>query len=157
MRTIILILATIWFFNCSDKKVSSKKIVFYYLNNSERSRDIDTIKYKDFNLTDTADKFIGSTNFIYNKIGHSIKAFTSDNHAPIDGGRIYYTLDSLGIIYSRSTTWYNSVRLQSNTDSINNLLSQALGNILQNPKLHCYNCPPVLDKVIKFTPPVVKE
>jgi hypothetical protein len=157
MRTTIFILTIIFLFNCSDKKTDSKKLLLFYLQTSDRSRDLDTIKYVDFNSIDTADKFIGSGNFIYNKQGHVIKAFTSDNHAPVDGGRLYYTMDTLGIIYSRSTTWYNSVRLQSNDDSVNSLINHAFGNILLNPKLHCYNCPPALTTVTLFTPPVVKE
>ena len=127
MRTLILILTTTLLFNCSDKKIPKTNTMYYYLMTSDRSNQIDTIKYSDFNSIDTADQFIGKSVFYDNKKGHLLQAFASDNHAPVDGGRLYYTLDSIGIIYSRSTTWYTSVRLISNNDSINNLLSQALG------------------------------
>lgn len=126
--------------SCSDKLPHKKEDKLYYLMASDRRDYIDTISYKDFQQYDSLDRFIAEDHFILNKTNHIIKAFTSDNHAPIDGGRFYYTLDSIGIIYTRSTTWPVSIRLSSNNDSINDLMNAALGRIILKPLLHCYQC-----------------
>ena len=156
MKLIIFILTTILIYSCVDKKPYEKKIELYYLINSDRSNTPDTIKYSDLNSIDTADKFIAQEYFFYNKKEHNIKAFTSDNHANTDGGVFYYTLDSIGIIYSRSTTWWTYISLKSNNDSINNLVTQALEQILLRPKLHCYQCGQLFEEEIKFIPPELK-
>ncbi len=126
----------------------------YYLTDSNRSSNQDTTPYNKMQPIETTDKFITKEYFIYNKKDHIINAYTSDNRAPTDGGRFYYTLDTFGIIYLRSTTWPTCMRLQSNNDSLNNLFSSALGHILLKPKLHC-NCDSITK--IMFVPPVTKE
>ncbi len=145
-------------FSCADKNVVENKTVLFYLVNSNNQTNIDTIPYKKNVPLDTADQFLAQDYFYINKTVHTIKAYTSDNHANPDGGQLYYTLDSIGVIYTRSTTWWSFVRLKSNNDSLNDLFNIALGHIIMQPKLSCYHCQyntPV--DQIKFVPPVVKK
>lgn len=139
MRTVISILTVFILASCNNKTVS-KKTTLYYVIDSERQLPSDTIQYNEKQAVDTADIILAKTGFMYKNKEHGITVYTSDNHAPIDGGRLYYTLDTLGIIYERSTTWWSCLRLYSNNDSINDLISQALGHILMKPDLHCYQC-----------------
>lgn len=140
MRTFIYILILFGLLSCSHKEDISKDTVLYYLINSDRPHNQDTIKFIDSTPMDSLDRFIAEDYFTYNKKEHIIKAFTSDGHSPMDGGRYYLTLDSLGIIYSRSTTWFYFTTLESNNDSTNKLIKQALGFALLRQKLHCYQC-----------------
>ncbi len=66
--------------------------------------------------------------------------YSSDNLAPIDGGILKYTCDSIGIIYSRPTTWRSFRRLYSNNDSINDLVNTAFGYMLMRKSLRCFYC-----------------
>jgi len=153
----VLVLVISFIASCKGlpEKPEEKKNVFYYLTYTERGKSGDTITYKGTNLTiDTLDAFIGESPFFINKKAHLIRSFTSENHAGIDGAVIYFTLDNLGIIYSRSMTWYSSIRLHSNNDSINNLLTQALSHIILNPTLNNSNWSRDSTKKIKFSEPV---
>jgi len=89
---------------------------------------------------DTADALLAKGGFTYQQKDHGILVYTSDNHSQVDGGRLYYTLDTLGIIFERSTTWRSYVRLKSDNDSINDIISQALAHILSRPEFHAYQC-----------------
>lgn len=157
MKTTLYILILILLASCSDKKTITEKTIFYYLINSDGKNNGDTVKYEEFNFIGAGDEQVAKGYFSYNKKEHSIKVYTSDNQAPIDGGRLYYTLDSIGTIYSRSTTWWTSLRLQSNNDSINDLINAAYAHILMKPSLHCYQCRQVDRTDVKFLPPVIKE
>lgn len=152
----ILFLSVI-FILLSCKKPLAKDVKFYYISDTEFSHGNDTIKFDFLPQVDTADLFIGKGHFVFNNIDHLIKSYTSDNHAPVDGGRLYYTLDTIGIIYQKSTTWFNALRLQTNCDSINNLISQAFAHILLRTELSCYSFANIETTNKVFIPPVVKE
>ena len=136
MRTILFFITLVLLLSCIDKKVRDKT-AFYYIIDSDRSRPHDTIKRSDVS-PDKADTLLAKDGFTYQNKEHGIYLYTSDNHAQIDGGRLYYTLDTFGIIFERSTTWRTSLRLRSNNDSINDIISHALAHILSNPQLHSY-------------------
>ncbi len=158
MRLLIFILVSIFVATtgCTDNIKIKNKTILYYLIISNRSNNQDTISYRDIEQPDSLDRLITKDFFTINKKDYTIKAFTSDSHAPMDGGRFYLTLESLGIIYSRSTTWFNCATLQSNNDSINKIINQALAYSLLKQQLHCYQCYEQPDTgKIKFIPPVV--
>ena len=113
----------------------------------------DTIAFDKIDRHDPKDTLIASQDFEMNGKSHLIKMFTSDLHAPTDGGVLAYELDSLGIIYSRSTTWYSYRRLKSTNDSINATIDAAIENILLYPNLSCYQR---TDTTRKFVPPVIE-
>lgn len=144
--------------SCSDKLPKDRKDNLYYLMASDRHEYIDTIPFIEFQQYDSADQFIAEERFSINKRNHIIKAFSSNNHAPADGGRFYYILDNIGVIYTRSTTWPTSIRLSSNNDSLNDLLSSAFARIMLKPLLHCYQC--LENRSVQeqqWTPLIVKE
>ncbi|MFY7734353.1 MAG: hypothetical protein ACOVSR_12780 [Bacteroidia bacterium] len=105
--------------------------------NSEERPSTDSVPFLNVPQFDSLDLFIAADNFVYKGVEHKVSAYTSSNHAPIDGGRNYYMLDSVGIIYLKSITWPISMRLSSNNDSLNDLISQVYSNILLKP--HLYN------------------
>jgi len=144
MRTLTCIIVVVSLFACSDKRPKENLIRYYVVGSTSRITE-DTTNAKNIQA-DPADELIAQDFFKHNKKDHVVKVYTSDNHAPVDGGRLYYTLDSLGIIYERSTTWPGFSRLKTNNDSINDLISQAFAHILQNPKLWTYR-PKLLNSI----------
>ena len=156
MRTQVLLTALIFVFSCSNKKTKDNS-VFYSVVGSTGKITQDTTHSLKENQADTADKLLAQTTFTYLKKDHFIKVYSSDNHAPVDGGQLYYTLDSIGIIYSQSTTWPGFGRLKSSNDSINDLITQAFSHIIEKPLLHCYLCTP--DYITRQTiiPPVMMD
>ena len=140
MKTILIISMIVVCIGCSSSD-EKNGISYYYLLYGNQSNHFDTIKFSEFNKIDTADSLIAKDYFELNNQFHLITAYTSDDHAATDGGVFYYTLDSIGIIYHRSTTWRNFILLHSNNDSINKLISICLGRILIKPELKCYQCP----------------
>jgi len=128
------------FNSCIQKQKDNNKKTFFYLEYSARESELDTIEYMDMPQPDSLDDLIYADSFDFNSKTYKIKAFTSDGHAPTDGGRYYLTLDTLGIIYSKSTGWPVFATLQSSNDSINRLLNQVLGFALMRQKFHCYLC-----------------
>ena len=135
------------------QKNKEKTKKFYYLRNYRDG--LDTIDRKVV-YHSPKDSLIGSRTFKIKGESHQIKMFTTDNYAAIDGGELFYELDSLGIIYSRSTTWYGYTRLYSNNDSLNRLINQALENIILYPDLHCYGCELVDKTTVSFDPPKIE-
>ena len=116
----------------------------------------------DTNFTDKVryhqnlDTMIANEVFLFNDKAHMIRKYSSDNHAATDGGALRFELDSLGIIYSKSTTWASYSRLHSTNDSINLLINYALEAIILNGNLSCYDYRKVFGpEKIEFTIPKV--
>lgn len=86
------------------------------------------------------DELVAEEHFEYRGKLHSIRFYSSEGTAPVDGGELKYTLDSLGVIYERAVWWPNFIRLSSNNDSINDLVSAAFGQIMMRSSLRCYYC-----------------
>lgn len=127
---------------CSGCTGNEKEIIqLYRIHSSSHNGTnyIDTLT--DFTPVlkiDSSDLFLYNYQFSYKNNYHYLTAFTSDNHAPVDGGVFYITMDSIGIIYIRSTTWYSFSRLYSNNDSLNDLINHACSYILLIPELQNY-------------------
>ncbi|MBS1636903.1 MAG: hypothetical protein JST26_13380 [Bacteroidetes bacterium] len=107
---------------------------------SKRSAMADTLKREDVNPLADIDELLATEYFEYRGKMHSINMYCSDRKAPVDGGKLKYTLDSLGMIYGRSTTWPSYIRLRSNNDSINDLIQEAYSYMLMKSSLHCFHC-----------------
>lgn len=142
MKTTTIILLTLLTIACTDKSTVEKKteLELYYLPCWQQHRSPDTISYKENSFIDPKDTLLAREVFQYKEQYHEIKMYTSDYHANIDGGGLFYTLDSLGVIYMRATSWPSFTRLSSNNDSINDLVSTALGFIASKSSLRCYHC-----------------
>ncbi len=132
LNTIIVFFIVFLFFGCSKTEKSNIISKFYILNSEERSFS-DSVPFLNVPQFDSLDLFLAADNFDYKGVEHKVAAYTSSNQAPVDGGRNYFMLDSVGIIYLKSTTWPISMRLSSNNDSLNDLISQAYSNILLKP------------------------
>ena len=155
-----LVLIVSFLVSCCEplKKPVKEKTVFYYLTYSERGNNGDTIQLEDAHFTiDTLDAFVAESHFFVKEEGHLIRSYTSDNHEGQDGGDFYFTLDNLGVIYSRSTTWYSSIRLHSNNDSINDLLIQAFSHIILIPRLNGCNWQRDSTRTINFPEPATND
>jgi hypothetical protein len=159
MRQLLYIFILTIFFACDNttKKNESEILFFYVGSNHNGSYKPDTLTSDKIERHDPRDTLIAYQDFEFNGIIHLIKVFTSDLHAPIDGGQLSYELDSLGIIYSRSTTWYSYRRLRSSNDSINSTIDAAIENILLYPKLSCYQYDLIFKETIKFVAPTTEE
>jgi len=142
--------------NSIDKKSVDNKF-FYTSFHKGRKYKTDTLSQNKIKRHGSEDLLIADQYFEFNGGMHLIQMFTNDLNAPIDGGVLFYELDSLGIIYSRSTTWYSYRRLKSSNDSINSIIEAAFENILLYSKLSCYQPELTFKETIKFTPPTIEE
>lgn len=73
------------------------------------------------------DSLIGQTFFGFYGTDHVVRAWRDDHYADIDGGSYWLELDTLGRIYSHSTVWPGFMVVRTNNDSINELISLAIG------------------------------
>lgn len=142
MKTITIIFTILIFYGCADKnsKVEKAKTKYYYLYTNRHGLPADTFKYEEVNHIDSIDELLATEYFDYRGKSHIIKMYSSDNRAPVDGGGLKYTLDSIGIIYGRPIWWPNYGRLWSNNDSVNDLIHAAYGYMLMRKSLRCFYC-----------------
>ncbi|MGY2132525.1 hypothetical protein ACW9KT_09865 [Hymenobacter sp. HD11105] len=140
-RAITYLLVASCLISC-DKLIDKEKkeIVFFYTSPTISKADTEYIKVEQIKRHNPKDTLIAYFNFALGERRHFIDVYTSDFYAPEDGGTLLYELDSLGVIYGRSTTWFKYSRLQSNNDSINEIIDVALEHIILRPELHCYLC-----------------
>ena len=73
------------------------------------------------------DSLVGQTTFAFHAADHVVQAWRDDHYAPTDGGSYWLELDTMGCIYSRSTVWPGFVVIRTNNDSINELITMAIG------------------------------
>lgn len=141
LKGLIILCVSFILSDCRDSKPEKKKeVYFYYLPYYQNRLLADTIKYENENRITSRDGLVATEHFEYRKQYHSINFYSSEHTAPIDGGELKYTLDSLGVIYSRAVWWPNFRKLSSDNDSINDLISTAMGYILMKSSLRCYYC-----------------
>ncbi len=96
---------------------------YQYMDESVGPR-IDTVEHLPFH--DPKDSLLGYSAFYWKGTRHLMSGFTSDLHRPIDGGSFAIELDSLGVIYSHSTTWPSFMFVRSSNDSISELMTAAI-------------------------------
>ena len=140
------------------RQPEKKQTILKFFYKNTHSDKLDTITATQISRHEQDDTLIAEQIFEFKTKSHIIRMYTSDNHAPVDGGQLMYELDSLGIIYVRSTTWFNYDRLESNNDSINSLIDASLETILLYNKLCRYGPPPPpVMQIKKFIPQEVEE
>lgn len=142
LRIIVALCLSLMLWDCGDsKKETNQKIHFYYLASYQnRPLSKDTIAYEEIRHILPGDELVAEEHFEYRGNPHSIHFYSSEGTAPVDGGALKYTLDTLGVIYERAVWWPNFIRLSSNNDSINDLVSVAFGQIMMRSSLRCYYC-----------------
>jgi hypothetical protein len=146
MRQFLIIL-TIYVFVSCDRSAEIKlkePLKFYYFTYSHYTKDPDSLNKIYWH--NSQDSLLASAFFETDGISHKIRMFTSDFYSDIDGGGLSYELDSIGIIYDRSTTWHSYGRLHTNSDSLNAIIEVALENIILQQSLHCYQCQDYYDR-----------
>jgi hypothetical protein len=134
---LFLLSALLTLLSCSHSgKNERQKELYFYRNTHRKGEDSSSyfqrVKIKKHQPTDD---LLAQSDFIYNGKQHTIRLYTNYFHAPIDAGRIYYELDQLGIIYSKSTSFDAYTVLKSTNDSINKMIERGLENIIFDPKL----------------------
>jgi hypothetical protein len=115
-----------------------EEILFYTVSTTKdfKTYNSDSVKIDLIKHHDLKDTFLVQSMFELNGKVHWINLFSNHNSAPIDGGYLAFELDTLGIIYMKSTTWNSYSRLKSTNDSINDLITIALEKIILNDKFH---------------------
>ena len=158
IKQLITSILIISLFACSSKKTSNKKDKLFYISYSRKTESYDTVPYSNLNSVYKNDTLIHQEAFYYNGINHVINMTTNEFTAPCDGGAIAYKLDDIGIIYLKSTTWYNYLRLKTDNDSLNNLIDRAIENILLYKNFTCVKLDTIKinRKEINFVRPEVK-
>jgi hypothetical protein len=134
------LILTLFFVSCAEKP-KKPKIKFWYSfhSHTDKEHSSDTFEIDQIKQGNGDHSLIAREGFSYKDKGFGISMFTNEPNAPIDGGIIYYELNHLGVIYSRSTTWFSYSVLKSNNDSINDLINVAIQNILLSDKLRCFD------------------
>ena len=155
MRITATIFSLLIFFGCRNdrNKINSDKDKYFYIKNVRGI--IDTTFIDKIGFHQLPDTLIAEEVFLLNKNFHVIRKYTNKNHIKsFDGGVILFELDSLGEIYSCSTTWPSYSRLHSTNDSIESLINYGIEAILLNENLCCKNFEEKIEpEMILFTPP----
>jgi hypothetical protein len=89
LNTVVICFIVFLLSSCSKTEKSNKISKFYILNSEERP-STDSVPFLNVPQFDSLDLFLAANNFVYNGVKHKICAYTSVNHAPVDGGRSYY-------------------------------------------------------------------
>jgi hypothetical protein len=135
----------------------NEDLLFYTVTTTKdfKTYNSDSVKIDLIKHHDTKDTMLAQSMFELNGKTHWINLFTNYHHAPIDGGYLAFELDTLGIIYTKSTTWNSYSRLKSTNDSLNTLITVAFENIILNDKFHNIELTKIESKkTVVFTEPV---
>ncbi len=159
MRIIKFVLILILIHSC-DSNESTKKnapILFYFHTTTKNCNtyNSDTVTTDKIKQPDTEDTLLVQSTFKLNGESHRIGLYTNYLYCGIDAGYFAYTLDTLGIIYMKSTTWNSYGRLKCLNDSIDDLITVALENIILNQKFHDIDLNKLYEDYRASVPPVV--
>jgi hypothetical protein len=141
MKIITIILSILLSFTSCDQKLRTQKDKDIFFYNITKTQDLETyngdsVKINLIKHHAKNDTLLEQSIFELNGKTHRIYLYTNFPHADIDGGYLAFELDTLGIIYAKSTTWKSYSRLKSTNDSINDLITVAFENIILNNKFH---------------------
>jgi|JI9StandDraft_2_1071091.scaffolds.fasta_scaffold173403_1 hypothetical protein len=116
------------------KKAPDKTEFFMTTNRSGGIIESHRLEYGIKHLKDS--KLVYEKKFVVAKPNnvHSISLYVCDGPAN-DDESIYYVLDSIGIIFSRSLVWAGHSSLSSTNDSINRLIDAAKDEIITDSNL----------------------
>lgn len=141
MKSTLILLALFLFSNCRNNMHHPvKKTNYYFISYNQNRNKVDTFPLTNLTSKDSLYDLIAKHPFWYKKQSHLIQMYSNDRRSPLDGGSLVYILDSIGVVYGRSTTWPGFSFLTSDNDSINDLLSFSLAKIISESSLRCYHC-----------------
>ncbi len=138
MKIYISLIAIFFFLSCTKNEKEIIKEKYYYIATQYYNEKIDTIPYNVGNEIPDSSCFLGNSFFLYgDSINiHVLKKYKTDEYLNDNkekvAGTIFYTLDSLGVIYNKNVVNSSFGILSSNNDSINRLLSFSLGHIIRD-------------------------
>jgi hypothetical protein len=159
MKLVFTVLILLLAASCRSDVNSEKKeeVLFYTVSTTQQSQTYisDSFNIKEIDRHDPEDTFLQQYPFEVNGKNHWINLFTNEPYAPVDGGYLAFELDTLGIIYAKSTTWISYSRLKSTNDSINDLITKAFEIIILNDKFHNIDLSEIRAKrkTVSFLPP----
>ncbi|WP_143434992.1 hypothetical protein [Hymenobacter roseosalivarius] len=139
-KLLICVLSLYYLMGCTEDENKKKPITFFYTGFLLPKYNIESITVDKIMRHNAKDSLISSLHFNNFSSNHTITMYTNAFYAPQDGGTILYELDSLGVIYGKSTTWRQHRRLHSNNDSIDEIINTALEHIILHSQLDCYQC-----------------
>lgn len=146
---LLLILAS-----CADTHTENKKEILFF--NVTTTQDFKTYISDSFKMDEIKhhhlkDTLLEQFGFEVDGKWHWINLFTNHPYEDVDGGYLSFELDTLGIIYSKSTTWISYSRLKSTNDSVNDLITKAFENIILNEKFHTIDLSEIRGKMKTVT------
>lgn len=125
--------------SCDSKENTQKEqdLLFYTIttNKDYYKYYSDTLKIEKIKKHDIHDTLLKQSMFKLYGETHWISLYTN-LQSPTDGQFLAFELDTLGIIYVKSTTWKSYSRLKCINDSIDNVITVALENIILNNEFH---------------------
>jgi hypothetical protein len=124
---IYLILLLLFFYSCESVN-KSDKINYYYLSYFIEHGDSKLLETKidKFEFHNIKDSLIFKKKILIGKQFHELRKYSNCLYSPVDGERITYELDSVGVIFSISLSWYSMKKLRTSNDSINALIDRTL-------------------------------
>jgi len=84
------------------------------------------IEVKEFDFHNIKDSLIFKKEILIDKQYHELRKYSNSSYSPMDGERITYELDSIGIIFSSSLSWNSLMKFKTSSDSINNIINRAM-------------------------------
>lgn len=157
MKRAYYILTILALYSCGQPLNQETGLLAYYVGyNHNGTMRTDSIAFDRIKKADRADTLIGLTEFTLRGRDHKLSMYSSDLVAPIDGGSVYLELQGLGVIYYRSTSWLAYRRLETNNDSINEIIRTAIDCAVLHPDF-CYEPGQLFKKSIDFETPEVED
>ena len=122
--TFVIVLAAALGFTACNEAVPERVVRYSWLSEGLSPHLSDTLTALPKHTA--RDSMLGFIEFTFREREHTVTGWTDDYYSPIDGGAFWLELDSLGMIYSHSTTWPGFMVVRSDNDSINELITMAL-------------------------------
>jgi hypothetical protein len=150
----------IFFSSCTNHGLKNKKKTDLYwyvqISNSKKNFNVDTFKF-DKILKPPNDFLLDSLNFIFKKKKHCLRLYSNFYNKNGFSSRIdieFFTLDSIGVIYSNGVNGRCFSKLISTNDSINRLINFSIREIKRNKSWFKFVSPIQETKTI-FLPPII--
>jgi len=121
---IILLTCVVACREAKSEKPVSKQPLFYWTWYGKLFGD--TMHIKELDRHTVRDSLLHCIYYESRGKGHAICMFTDEHYAAMDGGRLWYELDTFGMIFTQNTAWPGYSRLRCTNDSIDELIGIAL-------------------------------
>lgn len=136
-KRLFIIPIILFLYSCHNKNIEVTSFDFYYFSSSGASinREHDTSLIKKFKFHAKGDSLFIKYEFVLDGKKHELRRYSNMHNSRIDATHFSFELDDFGVIYSSSFTFQNQTRLICSNDSINRIITYALGEALFNSEL----------------------